>query len=133
MRLLPQAVLLASVFFAGCASGTGSGSPDSDIRHDRNLISTEELEAQPQGSAYQAIQRLRPIWLRSRSSYLASGVYLPGVFLDGRAFGTVGSLREINIASVGEIRYLSAREATTQYGTGYPAGIIFIVLKRSAN
>jgi hypothetical protein len=130
MRFLPHTVLVASVFIAGCASGTGSGSPGSDIRRDRNLISTEELELQPQGSAYQTIERLRPIWLRSRSATPARGPALPGVFVDGSAFGTVGSLRRINIETVSEIRYMSGREATTRYGTGYPGGIIFIVHKR---
>jgi hypothetical protein len=60
----------------------------------------------------------------------AGTVNLPRVFVDDRDFGTLESLRDFHLDSVLEIIYLSAGDATTRYGTGYPGGVIHLRLKR---
>jgi predicted small secreted protein len=131
-RALSPIFLLSSVLLGACASGgTSSGT---DVQRDPNRISPEELQAQPPGTAYEAIERLRPNWLRARSTSLSGGVggsvNLPRVFVDDRDFGTMASLRNFHLDSVEEILYMSARDATTRYGTGYAGGIIHLRLKR---
>jgi outer membrane receptor protein involved in Fe transport len=52
------------------------------------------------------------------------------VFVDQTAWGAIGSLESISIEEVERIEFLDMRDATTQYGTGYPGGIIRIVTRR---
>lgn len=131
MRALPIVAVFAILTLSGCASGGGSS--DSDTRRDMSRISAEELANLPSGTAYDAVRRLRPAWLRSRGALSMSTTgtgSLPRIFVDGRDFGSVESLRQFNVDSVGEMEYLSASDATTRYGTGYPGGIILLRTKR---
>jgi len=48
----------------------------------------------------------------------------------GFCIHSVLSRRHLRIETITEIRYLSPSDATTRYGTGYPAGIIEIITKK---
>ena len=125
MRTLPIAAVITILAVSGCASGGSSST--SDTRRDPNRISAEEIANLPSGTAYDAVRRLRPAWLRSRGALSISTTgsgSLPRVFVDDRDYGSVGSLRDFNLDAVGEMEYMSASDATTRYGTGYPGGII---------
>ncbi len=129
MRTWPPTVLLALLCLLGCASGQGSENPDA--RRDSELISLEELQNQPAGSAFDAVERLRPNWLRNRGPFSTTRPQsYPEVFVDDRHFGTLESLRQIDLDAVSEIRFLNGRDATTRFGTGYPGGLIMVFLKR---
>jgi hypothetical protein len=54
----------------------------------------------------------------------------PKVFIDGIPSGDLPRLQELNSRDVREIRFLSSSDATTRFGTGYPAGIIEVLMKR---
>lgn len=114
--------LLAAV--AACTAGGpgGSGGPT----RASNFISPEEFQqAAVMGDAWQAIERLRPAWLRQRA-----GVGSAAVFLNGQRYGDLGSLRGLPAADLESARFISAADATTLYGTGYPAGIIDLRSRR---
>lgn len=122
-RLLTTALLI-TLTTVGCAtSGSSSGTS-----RNADLITSEELrdfEVQSQ-NAYQVIQRLRPSWLRARGSSFSGGRELPAVFTDGTRFGEVDSLYNLTVSDIVEMEYLDSRDATTRFGTGYPAGVIMI-------
>ena len=112
---IPLALLLPLLLLqSGCASSRTSR-PQRD--RDPNLITREELSDLPTGTAYDAVERLRPNWLRSRSSTVGrSGqgeVNMPAVFADDVYYGPVDVLGRFDIEAVEEIEYLSARDATT--------------------
>lgn len=121
----PLALVMASVLLVGCASGSGS---DSGPNRSRDVITEAELAEQPSGTAHDAVSRLRPGWLRSRGRTIGQES-LPRVFVDGRDFGPLATLSQFRIENISEIRFISARDATTRYGTGYPGGIISITTK----
>lgn len=128
MRPLIIAALLALVGTSGCASaGSGSSSGGS-----RNHIVQEELQDPPlqSMSVFEAIQRLRPRWLRSRASGSGGTQTLPAVFLNGSRYGNIGSLQSMRVNDVEDIRFINSRDATTRYGTGFPGGIISVNTKR---
>ena len=54
---------------------------------------------------------------------------LPVVFVDNVPQASIESLRGISARDVQYVRFLSAADATTRYGTGYMAGVIEVVLK----
>jgi len=130
MRTLVFASLVALIATTGCASGSGgSGSSSSGSR---NHITREELNDPVVStmSAFDAIRRLRPRWLRSRASGSTGTQTLPIVVLDGSRYGDTSALASIRVSDVEEMRFLSARDATTRYGTGATGGAIVIESRR---
>jgi hypothetical protein len=118
-------VVMSALTFAliGCASG-GGGS-DGTPRGNSNRIVESELATLETQDAYTAIQRLRPQWLRSRSGAA------PVVIMDGtRQQVGLSILRSIRTSELQELRYLSASDATTRYGTGFDGGAILLTTKR---
>jgi hypothetical protein len=79
--------------------------------------------------------------LRIRTSTItqSSGTGMPtngavslsaSVFLDDVRLGEQNQLASIPANTVKEIRYVNARDATTLWGTGYPAGVIQVITKK---
>lgn len=109
-----------------CASG-GGGSSGGRL----NVITEADLVPLERLSAYDAVQRLRPNWLRTRG---VDSFYNPSeimVYVDGTLAGGVDELRRVSSENVTEIRYLDSREATTRYGTGHASGAILVTTRRS--
>lgn len=116
-------VFVLSALTACASGGSGDGGDGGTSGGNRNLIVAEEL-AGVTGSAYEAVQRLRPRWLQTRGGGTDASGNLPATFVDGSPRGDFTALNSIPVTNIRSIRYLSARDATTLYGTGYPAGII---------
>jgi hypothetical protein len=87
----------------------------------------------PTGSAFDAVERLHRDWLQSRSvtGRSSTGRSYPEVFVDGRPFGPLDSLNQLGTETIEEIRFINPADATTRYGTGYPGGIIEVIMIRS--
>ena len=133
MRTAMLALFLFAPLGLGCAS-TG-GAPQQTSGSNRNLINREQLDAMPSITARDAVERLHRDWLRGRggSVQTATGRVYPVVFVDGRRFGELPVLRQFGVEEIEEIRFLSASDATTRFGTGYPGGIINLILRRLEN
>jgi hypothetical protein len=104
-----------------------------------NLISEEEIAflGGTVQTAYGIVQRLRPAMLRVRSGNAASsgnssdvGANEISVFLDNQRLGGIRALEDITLSQIKEIKYLSASDATTLFGTNNSAGAIQVVGKR---
>jgi len=50
--------------------------------------------------------------------------------VDGRVRGELADLYGISIDDIETMRYLSASDATTRYGTGYIGGVIEVTTRR---
>ena len=120
--LLMAFVSAGTIVVAACASGGQSSGPRSG---NRNVITAEELQQVDVSNAYQAIQRLRPMWLRSRS-----GGGDPAVFIDNVRAGDLNMLETLYLTNIQELRYVSPSDATTRWGTGYPTGAIEVITRR---
>ena len=130
MRNAISTLILIAPLALGCASsGT---SPQQGSGSSRNVITREQLEALPSISARDAIDRLHRQWLRGRGSTIqtSTGRVYPKVFLDNRPYGELDVLRGFGTEELEEIRYISASDATTRFGTGYPGGIINLITRR---
>lgn len=110
------------------------------IRRQRNVITAEEIATRPgESNAYDLIRSLRPAWLRTRgvASGQVTGNGMGGVtdnapiavYVDGAKMGGPSVLRDIQADRIQELRYLSASDATMQYGTGNTAGAIQVTTK----
>ena len=120
--------LFALAAIVACASG---GAPTSAARTDRNVITETELATMPTSNLYEAIERLRPNFLRSRgqmSINLPSGEYAL-VYLDGRPYGDLGSLRQIVTTQVETVHYYDAPSAQQKFGMISGSGVIDVTTK----
>lgn len=118
------AVVAATVGLFACASG-GTGVS-------RNVITGAQIEEAGlvPFTAWEAVEQLRPNWLRSRTSTITSGRIYAVVFVDGARYGGLDTLRSLPVANVEEMRYLSAQDAMTRYGSGYLGGVIEVIHRR---
>lgn len=115
--------------------------------YERDLITREEIQARAPDArtAYDVIKKLRPHFLRERSTGQVSGpmpaegsfpkgspaerqpvqVYVNG----GKSITNTATLRELNATAILDIAYLNAADATTRFGTGYNNGAILVRTK----
>jgi len=129
MRTRLAFVLLLAIVAGACATSSGgSGEP----RRDRNRLTAEDLVPVEGFTAWDAVQRLRPMWLRPggiRNSANPAGHY-PAVFVDQSPFGDLDALNRFRVANIEEIRYMNATDATIRYGGAFQGGVILITMKR---
>ena len=125
------ASLVLALVVSACASspdasfGEEGGTPTRTARGNPNLIVRAELEQTRGQSAWQAVSTVRPRWLRAqRSSSVTTGPFYARVVTDGAFRGDLSELHRFNVSDIEFMRYLSAADATTRYGTGYPGGVI---------
>jgi len=118
-------VALSALTLALIRCASGGGRSEGTPRGSSTRIVESELATLETQDAYTAIQRLRPQWLRSRSGAA------PVVIMDGtRQQVGLSILRSIRTSELQELRYLSATDATTRYGTGFDGGAILLTTKR---
>jgi outer membrane cobalamin receptor len=125
--------LVACTVLAACATT----SQRAGARANSNLITEEEIAQSSAPSAYELIQRLRPNFLQTRGT--VHGVPSNGtndlepvdlvVYLNETRLGGSDQLRQIAPTDIREIRYYTASEATTKWGSGNSAGAIQIIMR----
>jgi hypothetical protein len=120
------AVGLTLTVAIGCA---GAARPASDIatpRSSAHAITAREIAAVTgSATAYEAVQRLRPMWLLSRRS-----AGRPVVYVDNIWRGGFEELYRISPADIEEIQMFRGYDATTRWGTGHSDGVILVITKR---
>ena len=126
MRIVLSSILLLTLVLTGCASGGATGGQ----RRNPNVITTAELRQAGGVTAFQAIQRMRPQWLRGRGlRSVFGGAIFPKVLVDETQYREIDDLQSMSVSAIAEIRFLGAADATTRFGTGYPAGAILVSLR----
>jgi hypothetical protein len=128
----PKYGTIVLAFFAlivlfGCATPGESSSGRSTLQ-ERYLITRADLEGMEDLNAFEAIRRLRPIWLRYRGQSVLVAPEREGmrVYVNRSYFGDAQSLSTLMVRDIREIRFLDARQATLQYGTDHSVGAIVI-------
>jgi len=120
----PTALALAALLFTACAAGQ-SGSPR--INPDR--ISRVEIEEAGPSSAYDLIQKLRPIWLRKRGNTSFTQDTDLWVYVDGTRLGERDSLRGVRTENLESLEFMDARRATNRFGPGHMNGAILLTTR----
>ena len=130
------AVLVVAVS-SGCASGGTSSGTSARSSRSQDVIGEAEITSRVRDAtnALQIIEQLRPQMLRSRgSSSLTPGATsedaLPRVYVDDISYGNLNSLSNLSSASIREIRFIKAADATTRWGTGNIGGVILVTTKK---
>ena len=102
----------------GAAVLAAQGAAASPSRHDPDVLTREEILATPGvTTALAAVTRLRPRFLRAEARTSMNSVPSgPIVRLDGQELGEVGTLSQVEIGLVYEIRYYTIVQAETRFG-----------------
>lgn len=119
--LLSWSIIL---FVTSCATASQSGERRSESR---NRLSHQELVDTSELTLYDAIQRLRPLWLRTRGAVSARGAAPVVVYVDNVRIGYVNNLHNIPVESVQAVSFVSASDATTRWGLGVSGGVILVI------
>jgi hypothetical protein len=137
-RVVMTAVVVA--IGVGCSSGGGSTSSATGAARapsrQQDVITEAEISsrAAEASNVLQVVQKLRPQMLRGRGRFSPAdstgSSMVPKVVVDDVSYGSVENLANLNAIAVREIRYLSAADATTRWGTGYPGGVILVTMKK---
>ena len=125
-KLTSSALLL---LLLGCASSGGSGSGSS---LSSGAVTRADLLETDQATLYDAIQRLRPRWLRARGTDFSGQSLVAHVFVDGSPRGEISVLRQIRVVDITDVNFLSATDAATRYGTRVGIGGAILVGTRGA-
>lgn len=136
MRVREQlaGLCLLVVGLTACASGGGGAGgavkTAAAPRGSENVITRNEIVGAHVSDAYEAVQKLRPQWFRSKGVMSLQSPdpaqTQPAVFLDGQNYGTLDDLRNIQAIDIQSMTLISATDATMRFGTGYPGGAILI-------
>ncbi len=133
LRSIPRTLVVLAT--AACASTAGG--PATDLATDpaadpapirtayrapnRSVLTGDEVRAARVANALDAIERLRPEFLRARAvgSRTPLAQRRPAVFHNGVYLGTLDVLRGFSPSEIVSVRRISASEATVRYGTRY--------------
>lgn len=128
MRATPRVLVLLLAALAACApAGTGGPGGSSD------LITAQEIQANPSPNIYELIRKLHPTWLRGRGvttlrDPAAANAIV--VYLDETRYGGVESLRQLSTSGIRAIRYLSPASPGVRVQGNENAYVIQIVMER---
>lgn len=126
--LLVLALVLTSCSRTPSPFGQGGATANAP-RGNANLIVRGELDAFSGQSAREVIERLRPSWLRPGRGSLGAGSVYARAIIDETSRRDLDELNLLYSANIEYIRYLSAANATTKYGTGYFGGAIEVTTR----
>jgi len=116
-----------ALVLAGCAGGTpgAQGGP----RFNPDLITRAEVDEAGPSSAYDLVQKLRPLWLRKRGNTSFTQDTDVAVYLDGTKMGEREALRSVDTSVIERMEFLDARRATARFGIGHTAGAILVITR----
>ena len=128
-------IALVALAITACASSpkadeAATQRPSRPTRRSNVLITREELASSSARDAFQAVQVLRPDWLRGRGAVTIQGS-APDllVYLDGQRIGGRNTLAQFPVIGIKEMRFYGATDATQRWGTGHAGGVIEVVTR----
>lgn len=120
---------ILALVLVGCGSAREAGKLPSS----REVLTAAEISRTSALTAYEAVQMLRPAFLRAQGpkavlSSPRSTVY-PVVYMNGTYHGALETLMSLDVRDIQDIRYIDPQQATIMYGTGHVAGVIMVNTK----
>ncbi len=132
------AALVLALVVSACASssdapfGEEGGTATRAARGNSRLITRGELNEREGDSAYEVVESLNRRWLQADARGRTIGVGGPvfaRVVVDGTPRGALYELHRMSASAIESMRFISASDATTKYGTGYPGGAIEVIMR----
>ena len=115
------------VLTAAACSSTGTTSAR---RSSSDVLTAEDLETVGALNCYEAVQRLRPSWLRTRGRVSMASQQGIRLYVDGMHRGYVSEMTAIRASAVERMEHLSGPQATSRFGTDHGDGAILLTLRK---
>lgn len=131
----PVIAMSALALTSACASGPGSHTTPSQAasRPSADVITAADIAraGRADETAYDAVRRLRPSFLSYHGfSGSPASAGQPLVTIDGGALSSAQTLGRVKANEVQEMRYLSAANAATRFGTSANSSPVIVVQRR---
>ena len=116
-RYVVRAVIVAATLFGvACSSRSQPGASRVSAQ---NELTIEQIRESGARDAFEAVQRLRPLWLRSRGQTSVNSANTILVYQNATRLGGIDALRGYPVEGITKIKYLTASEAANiLLGTG---------------
>ena len=144
-------VAATAATIAGCASAGGPATPagqpaspttasgNAPARSTPSILIADDLRKSDAQNLGDAIQRLRPEWLRRGSARAANSMGTTRtsaeplvVWIDNNRAGGADILNQIQISNVRLVQYFTPSEAESRFGTGNSSGAIQVITLAAA-
>jgi hypothetical protein len=135
--LVAAALAAAACASSGTSAGTGaSASVAASPRHDRSVITADDMKDLQVSNLFEVVERLHPEWLVQRNTAgmgRASGRSSSTndtdvqVYFDMQRAGSTDMLKQLPVTSASSLRYYTASEAQARFGNGNLNGVIQVV------
>lgn len=104
----------------------GRAREDRPPRIDRTALAREQMVQARYSTVYDAVEALRPNWLRPRGPESFVLPLVVWVYVDNVRLGDVQTLRTIQPSQVSTVRFYDGPSATGRWGVGHGAGVIHV-------
>ncbi|HKW48811.1 MAG TPA: Plug domain-containing protein [Gemmatimonadaceae bacterium] len=124
----------ACLFLAACLTlgSVRCFHPVGTAGSETSAITEAEIDSVHAASAYDAVRKLRPLFLTVRGKMSVDPqqpAAQPNVYVDNMYYGDISTLRTIEASMIESIKFYSASEAQYAFGRGNMAGVIAILTK----
>ena len=123
MNTMPRraaCALLLAALVPACTRGPARARPDTEL-----LTQAQMLEGQ-YTYVYDAIEAMRANWLVVRGTDSFSTPSQIWVYYDTTKLGGIETLRSVRVNEVVYVRHYNGIDATTRWGVGHSAGVIYL-------
>ena len=91
-----------------------------------DFLNAAQLAATGAASLYDAVDRLKPQWLRARGGARSAQPVVVNVYLGGQQMGDISFLRSMQVDDVAAVQFFTASEASTRWGSHNTGGVIAV-------
>lgn len=117
-RVVAAALLVGSA----CTQPSTGAKPVTD----RNVLTQEQFASRHFSNVYEAVEEFHSPWLSTRGTDSFSSPSEVKVYLDNTLMGGIETLKSIPIINVVYVRHYDGPSATSRWGTGHAAGVIYV-------
>jgi len=112
----------------GCVRASTSVAPGGDPM----IITGDRIQSLHAANAYEVVAATHGEFLHSRGRESQDPKVPPipaHVYIDDTFYGGVGTLRDIRVGDIAEIRFYQSYEAQYKFGSGHMGGVIQVITK----
>lgn len=123
-RRLAALPLLCLALALACHRGPDRVAPNFEY------LTQDEIRERNFNNAYDAVASMRANWLVVRGTDSFQNPSEVWVYYDQTKLGGVETLRAVTVNEIAYLRHYSGIDATTRWGVGHSAGVIFVSSRR---
>ena len=94
-----------------------------------DFLNAAQLAATGAANLYDAVDRLKPQWLRVRGGVRSAQQVVVNVYVGGQQMGDIDFLRGMQVSGIAAVQFFTASEASTRWGSHNTGGVIAVTTR----